>query len=144
MSRWDRRRQPAKPGELRDDRSLVFDHVTLQVGDVDRSRAFYERLLAPLGIRPGHNEADGVGFFGPTPGGFWIVPAQGPETRELHIAFGVPSRALVDAFFVAGSETGAEIIYKPQLFPQYHENYFAAFVRDPDGHSIEAVCHNPG
>ena len=66
----------------------VFDHVTLQVGDVAASRAFYERLLAPLDIRPGATDGDGVGFFGSTPGGFWIVPAQGAETPELHIAFG--------------------------------------------------------
>jgi catechol 2,3-dioxygenase-like lactoylglutathione lyase family enzyme len=124
--------------------AAVFDHVTLQVGDVATSRAFYEQLLAPLGIRPSFTDGDAVGFFGSGVGGFWITPAQGPETRELHLAFGVPDRAHVEAFFAAGSETGAEIIYKPQLFPQYHENYFAAFVRDPDGHSIEAVCHNPG
>ncbi len=124
--------------------ALVFDHVTLQVGDVATSRAFYERLLAPLGIRPSFFDGDGVGFFGSDPAGFWITPATGPETRELHLAFGVTDRALVEAFFAAGCEAGAEVIYKPQLFPQYHESYFAAFVRDPDGHSIEAICHNSG
>lgn len=121
----------------------MFDHVTLQVGDVTASRAFYEQLLAPLNIRPVATDGEGVGFFGSTLGGFWIVPAQGPETRELHIAFGVSDRSGVEAFLAAGVASGAEIIYEAQLFPQYHENYFAAFVRDPDGHSIEAVCHSP-
>jgi catechol 2,3-dioxygenase-like lactoylglutathione lyase family enzyme len=121
---------------------LVFDHVTLQVADVAKSRTFYGLVLAPLGIRPSFTDGYAVGFFGTGASGFWITPALGPETRELHIAFGVPNRALVDAFFAAGNAASAEIIYPPQLFPQYHANYFAAFVRDPDGHSIEAVCHN--
>jgi len=65
------------------------------------------------------------------------------EARELHLAFSAPDRAVVLAFFAAAKEADVEIIYEPQLFPQYHETYFAAFVRDPDGHSIEAVCHEP-
>jgi catechol 2,3-dioxygenase-like lactoylglutathione lyase family enzyme len=121
----------------------VFDHVTLQVGDIPTSRAFYERLLSPLGIRPEYTDGDAVGFVGTDTGSFWICPAQGPETRELHLAFNAPDRDIVRSFFLAVKEAGVEIIYEPQLFPQYHETYFAAFVRDPDGHSIEAVCHKP-
>src|SRR5215210_2808891 len=94
----------------------MFDHVTIQVGDVPVSRAFYAQLLAPLGISPSFTDGDGVGFFGSDPGGFWIVPAQGRETRELHIAFGVSDRSLVEAFFEAGAATHAELIYEPQLF----------------------------
>jgi catechol 2,3-dioxygenase-like lactoylglutathione lyase family enzyme len=121
----------------------VFDHVTLQVAEVATSRAFYERLLSPLGIRPEYTDGDAVGFIGTGAGSFWICPAQGVEARELHIAFSAPDRDVVLAFFAAAKEADVEIIYEPQLFPQYHETYFAAFVRDPDGHSIEAVCHEP-
>jgi catechol 2,3-dioxygenase-like lactoylglutathione lyase family enzyme len=121
----------------------VFDHVTLQVGDVATSRAFYERLLAPPGIRPEFADGDAVGFTGTGPGSFWICPAQGPEARELHIAFSALDRTVVRQVSVRAVEACMEVIYEPQLFPQYHEFYFAAFVRDPDGHRIEAVCHNP-
>ncbi|HUC35933.1 MAG TPA: VOC family protein [Acidimicrobiales bacterium] len=121
----------------------MFDHVTLQVGDVPTSRAFYEHLLSPLGIRPQYTDGDAVGFIGNEPGSFWICPAQGSETRELHLAFSAPDRGVVQAFFAAATQAHMEVIYEPQQFPQYHENYFAAFVRDPDGHSIEAVCHEP-
>jgi catechol 2,3-dioxygenase-like lactoylglutathione lyase family enzyme len=121
----------------------MFDHMNLQVTDVATSRSFYERLLEPLGISPQHTDGDAIGFFGPPHGSFWIGPADGPETRELHLAFSARDRSIVHAFFVAARDAGMEIMYEPQLFPQYHEHYFAAFVRDPDGHSIEAVCHRP-
>jgi catechol 2,3-dioxygenase-like lactoylglutathione lyase family enzyme len=119
----------------------VFDHVTLQVGDVATSRAFYERLLAPLGIRPEYTDGDAVGFTSADADSFWICPAHGAEARELHLAFIASDRDVVREFFAAAVDAGIEIIYEPQVFPQYHETYFAAFVRDPDGHSIEAVCH---
>lgn len=121
----------------------MFDHVTLQVADVDLSRVFYERLLAPLEIRAEHTDGGAVGFTGTGAGSFWICPAQGPETRELHMAFTAPDREVVHQVFTAAVAAGMEIIYEPQLFPQYHASYFATFVRDPDGHSIEAVCHRP-
>ena len=122
----------------------MFDHVTVQVADVERSRRFYTFLLAPLGIRPGHEDGEAVGFFSDTEtGGYWLGPARAPEARELHLAFRAPSRAVVRAFHAAGMEAGGESIYEPQVFTQYHPNYFAAFIRDPDGHSIEAVCHKP-
>jgi catechol 2,3-dioxygenase-like lactoylglutathione lyase family enzyme len=118
----------------------VFDHVTLQVADVAASVAFYERLLAPLDIAPGHRDGGAVGFFGPTAGSFWLCPAERPDDRELHLAFTAATRDAVHAFFQASTSIDAPVIYEPQLFPQYDERYFAAFVRDPDGHSIEAVC----
>lgn len=121
----------------------MFDHVTIQVADAAVSREFYAQLLAPLGIRPGATDGDGIGFFGSGPGGFWIVPAMGVEAREIHIAFGASDRSCVEAFLRAGVACGADVIHEARVFPQYHEHYFAAFVRDPDGHSIEAVCHRP-
>lgn len=120
----------------------MIDHVTLQVADVSRSRVFYERILAPLGIAPAHEDGEAVGFFGPEPGSFWICPAREPETRELHIAFRAKTRDAVRVFHVAGSEAGAEILHEPRVFPEYHPHYFGAFIRDLDGHNIEAVCHD--
>jgi catechol 2,3-dioxygenase-like lactoylglutathione lyase family enzyme len=122
----------------------MIDHVTVQVADVPVSTQFFTLLLAPLGIRPLHEDGEGVGFFSDTePGGYWLSSARASETRELHIAFRAPTRDVVRAFHDAGLAVGGESIYEPQLFPQYHEYYFAAFIRDPDGHSVEAVCHVP-
>lgn len=119
----------------------IFDHLTLQVTDVDKSRAWYERLLAPLGIRPEHEDGKAVGFVGSQPGSFWLAPAESNEARELHVAFRAQSREAVRQFHAAALSLGAEILYPPQVFPRYHPTYYAAFARDPDGHSIEAVCH---
>jgi len=111
----------------------MIDHVTLQVGDVAASRAFYEAVLAPLGIVAAATDGPAVGFFGPEPGSFWLCPAQRDKDRELHVAFRAADRDAVRAFHDAAVSVGAEV----------HEHYFGAFVRDPDGHNIEAVCHQP-
>jgi catechol 2,3-dioxygenase-like lactoylglutathione lyase family enzyme len=124
----------------------MIDHVTLQVTDVPTSRAFYEALLRPLGINA-EAEADvgpAVGFFGAAqPGSFWLAPARRDRDRELHIAFRAGDRDAVRAFHDAAVAIGAEILHAPRVFPEYHPDYFGAFVRDPDGHNIEAVCHAP-
>jgi predicted lactoylglutathione lyase len=62
--------------------------------------------------------------------------------REVHLAFTAPDRAAVDAFFAIAVERGAEVLHEPRVWPEYHQNYYGAFVRDPDGHNIEAVCHS--
>jgi catechol 2,3-dioxygenase-like lactoylglutathione lyase family enzyme len=121
----------------------MIDHVTLQVGDVATSRAFYETVLAPLGIAAAATDGHAVGFFGPEPGSFWLCPAQRDEDRELHLAFRAADRQAVHAFHDAAISIGAEVLHAPRVFPEYHEHYFGAFVRDPDGHNIEAVCHQP-
>ena len=75
---------------------------------------------------------------------FWLGPHDtGDGFRESHIAFVAPNRAAVDAFFAAAVETGAEILHAPRVWPEYHPNYYGAFVRDPDGNNVEAVCHSP-
>jgi catechol 2,3-dioxygenase-like lactoylglutathione lyase family enzyme len=123
----------------------MIDHISLQVADVPASRAFYEALLTPLGMAVGAIDDEGpvVGFFGPDPGSFWLGPARRDQDRELHLAFRAADRETVQAFHDAAVSIGAEILHAPRVFPEYHEHYFAAFVRDPDGHNIEAVCHTP-
>jgi catechol 2,3-dioxygenase-like lactoylglutathione lyase family enzyme len=80
---------------------------------------------------------------------FWLSaqPAEGPASgpnREIHVAFQAPDPATVRAFFAAATATGAEVLHEPRIRPEYHERYFGAFVRDPDGNNVEAVCHNAG
>lgn len=120
-----------------------IDHVTLQVSDVAASRRFYSAVLAPLGIHPLADDGNFVGYHGEVAGSFWLIPAEREEDRELHVAFGSPDRARVRAFFEAAVGIGAPVLHAPRIFPEYHENYYGAFVRDPDGHNIEAVCHRP-
>ncbi len=73
---------------------------------------------------------------------FWVGPrATGDGFRECHIAFQAPDRAAVQAFMNAAIEAGAEVLHPTRLWPEYHPNYYAAFVRDPDGNNVEAVCH---
>ncbi len=121
----------------------MIDHVSLQVTDVPTSRAFYEAVLAPLGITSRSTDGPAVGFFGSDPGSFWLSPAQRVGGPELHVAFRASDRDAVNAFHEAALSIGAEILNAPRVFPEYHESYYGAFIRDPDGHNIEAVCHAP-
>jgi catechol 2,3-dioxygenase-like lactoylglutathione lyase family enzyme len=119
----------------------MIDHVTLQARDVPTSQAFYAAVLAPLGIALGHSDGIVAGFFGSAAGSFWLCPAERDHDRELHIAFTAADRDQVEAFHDAATGLGAEVLHAPRVFPEYHEHYYGAFVRDPDGHNIEAVCH---
>jgi catechol 2,3-dioxygenase-like lactoylglutathione lyase family enzyme len=75
---------------------------------------------------------------------FWLGPTSTPgAAREAHIAFRAPDRAAVQAFHDAAVALGAEVLHAPRLWPEYHPTYFGAFVRDPDGNNVEAVCHTP-
>ncbi len=75
---------------------------------------------------------------------FWVSPlVDDAVNRELHIAFRAGDRAMVRAFFDAAVATGAEVLHEPRLWPEYHPDYYGAFVRDPDGNNVEAVCHTP-
>jgi catechol 2,3-dioxygenase-like lactoylglutathione lyase family enzyme len=122
----------------------VIDHVSLQVTDVALSRAFYEVVLAPLGLVAAYTDGDAIGFADGERAPFWIGPAvTDAPTRELHIAFSAADRAAVQAFFGAAQSIAAEVLHAPRVFPEYDENYFGCFVRDPDGHNIEAVCRLP-
>jgi catechol 2,3-dioxygenase-like lactoylglutathione lyase family enzyme len=127
----------------------MLDHVGIPVSDYARSKVFYTQALAPLGIglvtevtpeQTGHGSSAGFGSDG-TPY-FWFEDNGAPGTRT-HVAFVVKTRARVDAFHAAALAAGARDNGAPGLRPHYHADYYAAFVLDPDGHNIEAVCHAP-
>lgn len=124
----------------------MIDHLSIQVRDVRTSAGFYDKVLAPLG---GGRQMDfgEVIAYGTDRPEFWLGPiATGDasaEAREIHLAFTAPDRAAVVAFHDAAVATGAEVLHAPRLWPEYHPTYFGAFVRDPDGNNVEAVCHRP-
>lgn len=129
----------------------MLDHTGINVGDIERSKAFYRAALAPLGFRItkdfgaacGFGVADGYGK-SPDPGGdFWIAQGE-PQVPRVHVAFSAASRAAVDAFHKAALAAGGKDNGAPGLRPRYHPNYYGAFVFDPDGYNIEAVCHAAG
>jgi catechol 2,3-dioxygenase-like lactoylglutathione lyase family enzyme len=121
----------------------MIDHVSIQTSDLAASAAFYDAVLATVGGRRimDFGQAMGYGIDFPD---FWIGAATTPgPARESHLAFSAADRASVVAFFDAAVALGAEVLHEPRVWPEYHENYFGAFVRDPDGNNVEAVCHRP-
>ena len=125
----------------------MIHHIDVSVADLPRSRAFFAQALAPLGLAvvmefTNHSGHKLTGFGIPPDPEFWIRDG-GPMDKRVHIAFLAPSRAAVDAFHAAGISAGGRDNGAPGLRPRYAENYYAAFVLDPDGHNIEAVCHKP-
>ncbi|MFC5568683.1 VOC family protein [Lysobacter yangpyeongensis] len=131
----------------------MLDHMGITVADFAASKAFYERALAPLGYGPvmevtpemSGSDARYLGFGANGKPDFWIGAGAGmPVTHDgLHIAFSARSRVAVDAFHQAALAAGARDNGAPGLRPHYHPNYYGAFVIDPNGHNIEAVCHLP-
>ena len=128
----------------------MIDHIGFPVSDFERSKAFYAAALAPLGYtllmefgadqtESGHPAA---GFGRDGKPDFWIGGEGGIQGR-LHVAFTASDRATVDAFHKAALAAGGADHGPPGPRPHYHANYCAAFVLDPDGHNIEAVCHTP-
>ena len=122
----------------------MLDHVALQCSDLAASASFYDAVLTSLGSGRLMDFGDVIGYgSGPAPD-FWIGPHNtGEGFRESHIAFTAADRAAVRAFFDAAVATGAEVLHEPKLWPDYHASYYGAFVRDPDGNNVEAVCHAP-
>ena len=113
--------------------------------DYDRSKAFYEQALGPLGlslIREPIGEAAGFGQSGRA--SFWIEAQGRPVRGRLHVAFGAGSREIVDAFYSAALAAGGADNGAPGVRKVYHPNYYGAYVLDPDGNNIEAVCHEAG
>ncbi len=123
---------------------MVLDHLSIQCADVAASAAFYDSVLAPLGGQRVMDFGEVIGYGVPPMPDFWLGPlTTGEGFRESHIAFTAPDRAAVQAFFAAATAAGAEVLHEPRMWPEYHPNYFGAFVRDPDGNNVEAVCHTP-
>ena len=122
----------------------MIDHVSIQCADPEASAAFYDAVLAPLGGRRIMEFGPVIGYGVPPRPDFWIGPHEtGEGFRESHLAFTAPHRAAVQTFFDAAVAAGAEVLHEPKVWPEYHPNYFGAFVRDPDGNNVEAVCHQP-
>src|SRR5579875_240901 len=106
--------------------------------------AFYDAVLAPLGGRRVMDFGEAIGYGVPPKPDFWIGRQEtGEGFRESHLAFSAPDRASVRAFFQAAVASGAEVLHEPRVWPEYHASYYGAFVRDPDGNNVEAVCHLP-
>ena len=122
----------------------MLDHVSIQCADMQASAAFYDAVLAPLGGSRLMDFGVAMGYgVAPNPD-FWLGEQNsGTGFRESHIAFSATDRAAVRAFFDAAVATGAEVLHEPRVWPEYHPNYYGAFVRDPDGNNVEAVCHAP-
>jgi catechol 2,3-dioxygenase-like lactoylglutathione lyase family enzyme len=122
----------------------MLDHLSIQCSDTTVSSAFYDAALAPLGGQRVMDFGPVIGYGVPPMPDFWIGPNQtGDGFKESHIAFSAPNRDAVRAFFAAAVSAGAEVLHEPRLWPEYHPNYYGAFVRDPDGNNVEAVCHSP-
>ena len=122
----------------------VLDHVSIQCADVAASAAFYDAVLATIGGERVMDFGTFIGYGVPPKPDFWISERQtGDGFRENHLAFAAPDRAAVRAFYDAAISAGAESMYEPREWPEYHPGYYGAFVRDPDGNNVEAVCHRP-
>ncbi len=126
----------------------MLDHTGIPVADYARSKTFYEKALAPLGyalvmeVAQSENDSPAAGFGADGKPDFWIG-GEGGLNRAIHVAFAAKDRATVDAFYRAALAAGGKDNGGPGLRPHYHVNYYGAFVLDPDGHNIEAVCHAP-
>ena len=127
----------------------MIDHTGIVASDFDKSKKFYSTVLSTIGYSllmelpasvTGHTDV--AGFGEPQKPDFWISKGS-PNNPPVHVAFRAGTRVQVDAFFKAAIAAGAQDNGQPGLRPHYHPNYYGAFVLDPDGHNIEAVCHEP-
>ena len=123
----------------------MIDHLGIQCSNLALSAAFYDSVLAPLGGQRIMDFGVAIGYGVPPHPDFWLGEHNsGDGFRESHIAFTADSRDLVVAFFDAAVAAGAAVLHEPRVWPEYHPDYFGAFVRDPDGNNVEAVCHKAG
>tara|TARA_R110002126_G_scaffold20353_27_gene75467 strand:+ start:1111 stop:1491 length:381 start_codon:yes stop_codon:yes gene_type:complete len=125
----------------------MFGHVTVGTNDLDRAGAFYDAVLAPLGHVRGLQKKTFISY-GDGSGSrlFVMTPYDGGTATAgngVHVAFLAPGRAAVDAFHAAALAAGGTDEGAPGLRPHYHEHYYGAYIRDPDGNKLQAVCHKP-
>ena len=121
----------------------MIDHFGINCADLDAAKRFYDQTLAVLGHQRVMDFGVAIGYGTEEPD-FWISggeAAAGPN-REVHIAFRAADAATVRAWHAKAVELGAETLHEPRLWPEYHPGYYGAFVRDPDGNNVEAVCHS--
>ncbi len=121
----------------------MFDHVSLRVSDFERSKAFYDRALKPLGIERLYAEGPMAVGYGVRSKAFFWIGQHADAKGGAHIAFPAPDHATVDRFYAEAMAAGGRDNGAPGLRPNYHPDYYGAFVLDPDGHNIEAVCRRP-
>ena len=119
----------------------MIDHLSVPVSDFDRSLAFYRAALAPLGYEV-LMQFPGVAGLGVKPKPDLWIGAK-PVGHKVHVALRADKRSLVDAFYAAAIAAGGTDNGAPGVRAHYHPNYYGAFVLDPDGHNVEAVCHEP-
>ena len=127
----------------------MIDHLGINVADFDASKAFYDQAMAPLGasliymVPLEYTCGAKVGGYGRDRPVFWLQEGKDGQKAHQHVAFTARSRAEVDAFHAAALAAGGKDNGGPGLRPHYHPNYYGAFVFDPDGNNVEAVCHDP-
>ena len=120
-----------------------LDHVGLDVSDYAASKGFYDKALAPLGVKLMMEPIEQVGGYGDDFPFFWIAQRGRGSDSGVHVAFRVENRETVDAFHEAALAAGGKDNGEPGVREIYHPHYYGAFVLDPDGNNIEAVCHTP-
>jgi catechol 2,3-dioxygenase-like lactoylglutathione lyase family enzyme len=130
------------PIEYRDENWEIgmLDHVSLGVSDIERSRKFYDEALRPLGIERLYAEGETAAGYGAGRKAFFWIGLREASQTGCHVAFATADRETVDRFHQAALAAGGRDNGSPGLRPHYHEDYYGAFVLDPDGHNIEAVC----
>lgn len=123
----------------------MIDHFGINCTDYARSQEFYDAVLAVLGYTRQLDVGEAIGYGSQGRPTFWIADAGAGEAsgpnREIHVAFSAADAGQVQAFYDTAVRLGAESLHAPRRWPEYHPGYFGAFVRDPDGNNIEAVCH---
>jgi catechol 2,3-dioxygenase-like lactoylglutathione lyase family enzyme len=119
----------------------MLDHIGIGVRDPQASKSFYAAALEPLGITLLMDFGEAVGFGSNNKPYFWI--GKSDESGKTHVAFVTADRKTVDAFYAAAIAAGGKDNGAPGIRAQYHPSYYGAFVLDPDGHNVEAVCHRP-
>jgi len=121
----------------------MLDHVTIGVSNIARAVAFYDRALAPLGVERLYAEGTSAFGYGSEKKAYFWIGQRETVLTGAHIAFAAGDRGTVDAFHAGALAAGGRDNGAPGLRPQYHAHYYGAFILDPDGHNIEAVCHRP-
>ena len=121
----------------------MLDHVTIGVNDIELAKRFYDRALRPLGIERLYGDGTTFAGYGADNRAFFWIGLRDEIQTGAHVAFAAPDRKTVDVFYAEALAGGGRDNGKPGLRPHYHADYYGAFVLDPDGHNIEAVCRKP-